>query len=210
MKSTNKKKLDELACKTEEAALNRFDPEDLEWSRLIGMELIKGDPLSTEEMAERLQVSTEKLKEIIETFHNIERNEEGKIVGLAGYSLKPTRHRCRIGEDIFYVWCAGDALGFPVLLDKTMEINSSCYATEEPIKLKVTPQSVESISPEDAVVSIIIPEDLPKDIRGFYCNRVNFFKSQEVASNWLSQNDDGIILPVEEAYQYYRKMMNKL
>lgn len=210
MEAINDESLKDVACKTEKAFLNRFNPEYLEWNRLIGMELMEGEPLPKEELAKRLQISTGKMDEIIETYHNIERDEEGRIVALGGYSLEPTRHRCTTDDKEFYVWCAGDSLGFPVLLDMTLDIESICYATGEEIKLTVSPDEVKTITPEESVVSVVVPEDLPEDIRGFYCDRVNFFKSKEVASKWLSNNDDGIILPVEEAFEYYREMINRI
>ncbi len=210
METVSKEFLEEVTCKTEKTFLDRFNPEHLEWTRLIGLELIKGNPLSTGELARQLQISTEKMNKIIETFHNIERDEKGRIVGLGGFTLQPTRHRCRMDGEEFYVWCAGDSLGFPVLLNKTMQIESVCYATEETINLTVTPHSVKHVSPGQAVVSVIVPDDLPKDIRGFYCNRVNYFKSHKLAEDWLSENKDGIILPVSEAFDHYRTMIKRI
>lgn len=210
MEAINDESLEDVACKTEKAFLNRFNPEYMEWNRLIGMELMEGEPLPKEELARRLQVSSDKMDEIIETYHNIERDEDGRIVALGGYSLTPTRHHCCTSEGEFYVWCAGDSLGFPVLLDMTLDIESICYATGKPINLTVTPDEVLNVTPEETVVSVVVPEDLPKDIRGFYCDRVNFFNSEKVASQWLSNNDDGIILPVEEAFEYYRAMISRI
>lgn len=210
MESVDEQTLDQLTCQTEETFLDRMDPEFLEWGRRIGEELIKGDPLSETEMADRLQITTDKLHDIIDAFHNIERDGRGKILGLGGFTLHPTRHRCTLDERVFYVWCAGDSLGFPVLLNKPVEVASSCYATNYPIQLTVTPDSIEDLSPPGAVVSIIIPEDIPKDIRGFYCDRVNYFKSEEAAEDWLNRNGDAMIMPVREAYRYYRKMINRI
>lgn len=210
MDSINDHDLDELTCQTEEAFSDRIDHEFLDWAGRIGTELIKGRPLSISDLAGRLQVSEEKVQQIIDVFHNIERDETGKIVGLGGFTLRPTRHRCTLDNQVFYVWCAGDSLGFPVLLDHPVEVASSCYATNSSITLTVTPDSVQNLSPTGAVVSVIIPDEVPQDIRGFYCDRVNYFKSGEVAENWLSRNDDGVVMPVEEAYRYYRKTINRI
>lgn len=210
MKSTNEHNLDELTCQTEEAFSDRVDSEFLKWASRTGKEIIKGKPLTISEMADRLQVSTEKVQEIIDVFHNIERDEDEKIVGLAGFTLRPTRHRCTLDDRVFYVWCAGDSLGFPLMLNQPVEVASACYATNYPITLTVTPNSVENLSPADAVVSVVIPDEVPQDIRGFYCDRVNYFKSKSVADEWLSRNDDGVIMPVEEAFDYYHKMINQI
>lgn len=210
MNTINDQSLDDLTCRTEEAFSDRIDHEYLEWAGRIGTELIKGKPLSIPELAGRLQVSEEKVQEIIGVFHNIERDEAEKIIGLGGFTLRPTRHRCTLDNRVFYVWCAGDSLGFPVLLDQPVEVASSCYATNYPITLTVTPDSVQDLSPADAVVSVVIPDEVPQDIRGFYCDRVNYFKSRKVAEDWLARNDDGVIMPVEEAYHYYHNMISRI
>lgn len=57
-----------------------------------------------------------------------------------------------------YTWCAWDALIYPPILDRTAEVESTCPASGETIRLTVTPDGVESIDPSGAVLSFPDPD----------------------------------------------------
>ncbi len=73
--------------------------------------------------------------------------------------------------------------------------------------MTLTPDRLESLSPEAAVVSIVRDGGMFKRlqeagcIRQGGCNNQFFFASQEVAAPWVSENADFIVLPVEEAFE---------
>ncbi|MFQ5572575.1 MAG: organomercurial lyase, partial [Rhodothermales bacterium] len=84
--------------------------------------LTRGHPVPLKHME---QVPGRPLDQIEETlqfllqWNEVELNGDGHIVGIAGLSLNPTRHRFHVAGRVLYTWCAVDALFFPTILGRT-------------------------------------------------------------------------------------------
>jgi hypothetical protein len=61
---------------------------------------------------------------------------DGRVVGSAGLSLVPARHRLRLGEDEFHTWCAIDAVGIPAALGAHAVSRTACPACGRPIEVE--------------------------------------------------------------------------
>ncbi len=57
--------------------------------------------------------------ERLECWPNVERDQQGRVVGFSGLTLRPTAHSLRVGDRQLYAWCAWDTLFLPALLDET-------------------------------------------------------------------------------------------
>ncbi len=166
--------------------------------------LAEGQPVTPERIATVLKRSPEEIKATLRKLPSIELDEHGNVVG-AGLTLRPTPHRFTINDRTMFTWCALDALMFPGLLGQTVQVESPCVATGAPVRVKVAPDGVEQVEPLGAVVSLVAP-DVSADIRRSFCDYVNFFSSNEAASQWLREHPSATTLPVKEAYQLGQRL----
>ncbi|MCI0897639.1 MAG: hypothetical protein J4O11_05025 [Chloroflexi bacterium] len=140
-----------------------------------------------------------------------ERDSDDNIIGLLGLSLNQEwAHRLTINGAAFRTWCAWDTLFLPAMLGETVQIESESPVSGTTIRLAVTPDEVESSSPEGAVVSIATIDPKIHDmstveaIWGNFCHQVFFFPSLEEASEWAEGKTNIAILPVRDAYELGR------
>lgn len=92
-----------------------------------------------------------------------------------------------------------------VLIGHTAYIESSDPVTEEKIRLVVTPQGIERIEPESAVVSWVNSAD-PTNIRESVCRQVHFFSSSETAARWLAKRPQITFYAANDAFYALKKM----
>lgn len=136
--------------------------------------------------------------------------EDGKVEALMGLSLRPTQHRMKVGDTQLYTWCALDLLFIPPTLEVTAEIESPSPTSGEVIRAVVTPNGIEDIDPEGAVVSVVPIRSDADEIRGAFCNFVHFFLSDTEAASWRGSNPEGWILPAAEAFQLGTRFAERL
>ena len=138
-----------------------------------------------------------------------ERDEDGNIVGILGLSQRSHPHRFELKNRVLSTWCAWDALFLPALLGQSATVESSCPATKQRVRLRVTPTRVREISPSDCVVTIAVPAKSPEaveEIWSTFCHFVFFFASAEAASRWISKRRHDLrIVSVAEAYNIGRR-----
>ncbi len=170
--------------------------------------LANGEPVSPEQIAAATGRPREEVVALLQELPDVELDNEGNLVGM-GLTLRPTPHRFEVEGRTLFTWCALDALLFPIILGKSIRIESPCPVTGTPVQLQVTAGRVENVEPAGAVVSIVIPKTTA-DIRGAFCNHVHFFSSSDAASRWLANNPDALILPVADAYRLGARLQNSL
>ncbi|MBW2244878.1 MAG: hypothetical protein JRH01_23095 [Deltaproteobacteria bacterium] len=86
----------------------------------------------------------------------LERDDEGRIIG-AALTTRPTPHVVAIHKKRLFAWCALDTLFIPGLLGERAEIESTCPVSKAPIRLTVDPEGVNTVSPPEAALSIVLP-----------------------------------------------------
>jgi len=168
--------------------------------------LANGQPVSPEQLATTLNMSSNEVSTILRQLPDIEYNLEGNIVA-SGLSLLATSHHFQVNGHALFTWCAMDALTYPMMLQQSAYVESPCIVMGTRINLKVTPESVEFLEPASAVVSFVIPEKAKTccDVRGSFCCYVLFFSSTEAAAmSCQSRHLETFVLPVNEAYQVAR------
>lgn len=145
-----------------------------------------------------------------------ERDERDDIVGIMGLSLNATPHRFSVGGVRLWSWCAVATLVLPALLRQTATVESPSPVSGEPIRLTVSPDRVEAVSPREAAVSMVIVDPDTADIssveatRTTSCNHIYFFASREEGERWAAGRDDIEILTVEEGFEAEGLGMSKL
>ena len=126
-----------------------------------------------------------------------------------GLTLVPTPHAYEANGRKLYAWCAVDALLFPVMLGHTAQIESRDPVTGEKIQVTVSPDGVQNVEPESAVVSWVNAIDL-SNIRGNVCHYVHFFGSSESASKWIARHPGKTFYPVNNnVYQAVIRVLDK-
>jgi alkylmercury lyase len=166
--------------------------------------LAKGKPVAPEALAASLRWSAEKLKEVLARLPNVETDSAGSILGL-GLTLRETPHVFEVRGTRLYTWCALDTLIFPAVLRERAHVSSRCAATGVPIRLIVTPDAVEAVTPSEGVISLVLPGELP-ELRSSFCDQVSFFASVDVVGPWLRAHPGGIVRPVDAAHALARSL----
>jgi alkylmercury lyase len=169
--------------------------------------LANGCPVPPEEIAIRLQETPYTVIFTLRGF-GAEFDKDGKIVGV-GLTLVPTPHVYEVNGSKLYTWCALDALIFPVMLNHTAHIESLDPISGEKIQVTVTPDGVEKVKPESAVVSWVKSSVDSSNIRGSICHYVYFFSSPETASKWIAEHPGKTFYPVIDAFKAAKKIHNK-
>jgi len=162
--------------------------------------LAKGNPVSVDQVAATLHLSLSDIAAALGKLRNVEFDQGGNIVG-AGITLNPTRHRFEVNGQMLFTWCAMDTLIFPMILNQTAHVTSTCPATGAMIRLTVAPLGVERLEPADAVVSLPRLSGACCDVRADFCDQVHFFNSSDSGSAWLSERPGATLLSVDDAWR---------
>ena len=171
--------------------------------------LATGEPVALERLAAAAGRSLDEVEAALGEQTSAERDTEGRLVGL-GLTLRPTPHRYLIDDRTVFAWCASDALIFPVVLGRPGIIESTCGSTGQAIRVELTPDGVERVDPQGAVVSAIRPVGKLEDVRSEICRHGQFFASPEAAARWAAERPGVEIRPVEDAFALDRKVARRV
>ena len=167
--------------------------------------LLYGRPVPPERIASALQVSQDEVSVLLQA---AERDKEGNVVGM-GLSLVPTPHVYRIDGRQFYVWCAADAIMFSLFFKTNAVIESPDPISGEKVRLVATPEGVQELKPDTAVVSHVSATESIENVRAWFCDVTHFFASAETASRYVSQHPGLLIMPVDVVFQLWRRVWER-
>lgn|SRR5574341_349140 len=189
-----------------------FTPEVSRLVRRIWALVAQGKPVpvaQVERVAREEGITADTVRSVVDRI--CERNPAGEIVGAVGLSQNDSPHRLRLNGRLLSTWCALDSLFLPIMLEQAAEITSICPATQQIIRLRVTPEGIEAYEPSTAVVSIIIPDvnlsslKVVEEIWMALCNNVHFFHTHEDGERWFAERSGNVaFLSVEEAFRLGR------
>jgi alkylmercury lyase len=171
--------------------------------------LSEGEPVALAQLAAAAGWSVEEVEAALGAQISAERDDQGRLVGLA-LTLRPTTHRVTIDGRTLFAWCASDTLMVPVIVGRPAVVESTCPQTGQAIRVEVTPDRVERVDPPDAVVSAVRPSGQLADVRSDTCDHGHFFSSIEASAAWASAHLEGHIHPVEEAFRLDRQVIKQL
>jgi alkylmercury lyase len=186
------------------ALLDGWSDKWIGWIKLQKL-LLEGRPVSPARIAADLHLAQKEVAGLIES---AELDQDGNIVGF-GLSIAPTPHTYRIDDRQFYVWCAADAITFPLLHKSAAVIESPDPISGEKIRLTGTPEGVRDVNPATTVVSWVPGTDSPDHIRSKFCNFTHFFSSAATASEYVAKHPGLIIVPIEQVFQIGQFMWNR-
>lgn len=148
-----------LAWATQYAGLSRREIDE----RMRGFEaLVRGiareGVVTVERFAELMGFEGSKAAVFFAGFSaaGMQTDEGGAILG-AALTTRETPHTLRVAGKELYAWCALDTLFIPGLLGETVQVESTCPDSSEPIRLRVSPRRVEACEPSGTWLSIFLP-----------------------------------------------------
>jgi alkylmercury lyase len=171
--------------------------------------LSDGEPVVLEQLATAAGRSVEDVERELRAQTSAERDDQGRLVGLA-LTLRPTTHRLTVDGRTLFAWCATDTLMIPVILGRPALVESACPQTGQPIRVELTPERVERVDPAGAVMSAVRPPGRLADVRTDTCDHGHFFSSLAATTAWAEAHPYGHIYPVAEAFQLDRQVIEQL
>jgi alkylmercury lyase len=170
--------------------------------------LAEGQPVPLDRIAATISRPVAEVEAALRRQPGTDWDERGRLVGF-GVTLRPTPHRLTFddGRTVF-TWCASDSLVVPAIVGRPVTLESPCAATGRPIRVRVTPERVESVDPPTAVVSMVRP-DRVDDIRGEVCSLGSFAVSEDAAAEWLAAHPEGMVHSVSEDFRLHREVAER-
>ncbi len=167
--------------------------------------LAEGEPVSPDRVAQHLDLSTNLLREVFDSWPAVYFDDEKNVVGFWGLALQKMPHRFKVNGRQLYTWCAWDSLFIPELLGKTAEVESTCPISGDTISLTVSPKRVKNSSPDGAVISFLSPTtSFDMNVIASFCHYILFFNSEESGNKWLANHKDTVLLTLDEAREIGR------
>ncbi len=168
--------------------------------------LAHGAPVSPSALADRLEMPLEVVSRQLRAWPGVYYDGEQRIIGFWGLTIAAMPHRLRAGRRELYAWCAWDTLFLPALMSATLEVESACRASGDPVRLRVSPHALESAQPAGLVVSFLLPDAaaMNANVITSFCHYVHFFRSREAARPWLEQHREAFLLPLADAHELGR------
>ncbi len=170
--------------------------------------LAKGNPVSPTQLADIWGMPLDQIQVILkqaEKNGRVEINDRGDLVG-AVLSLNPTQHQISMDNQRLYAWCAYDAMYAPGIVDRPAQITSEDPVTGGKIQVSITPDGVEAVQPESAVVSVVNPGgDISAGPESTRCTHMLFFESRESAEQWKQDRTGISILTVGEIFELVKE-----
>src|SRR6266852_2150300 len=145
-----------------------------------------------------------------------ERNAEGHILGILGLSLNETAHRVQVNGVALSAWCAEDTLFLPAMLQRTATIESPSPISKEKVRLTVSPERVEAVSPASAVLSMVGVDPTEESMASVeaiwmtFCNHIHFFASRAEAEQWAAVKANISVLTVDEGFALARQLLSRV
>lgn len=170
--------------------------------------LVSGEPVTIGQLAARAGRTEKEIRTALAAMPDTEYDTQGRIVGF-GLTFNPTPHRYETHRRTLYTWCALDTLIFPAILGQSAKVTSPCRATGEPVRLTSTPDGPTDVEPATAVVSLVTPDTMDS-VRSSFCSQSHFFTGTETAQDWLAEHPDAHVLPVADAYQAGRPLLEQV
>ncbi len=197
--------------------LPEFSREEQRAAVVMYRELAKGEAVSAEQFAEALGVAREKALKLLErdplkSF--IYRDEQERVLGFGGLAAAPMHHKFEVDDRTLWTWCAWDSLFIPEILGETARVETTVPETGETVQLVVSPEGIDSLEPETAVVSLLLPasaqfEESAANVMATFCHFVFFFASRESGQQWTAKHEGTFLYPLEDAVKLARRLNRK-
>jgi len=157
------------------------------------MLLEQGLPVEQKAWAERAGIEQDTLAVVLESARargRVEFDSQDRLLGIAGLTIEPTRHRLDIEGKERWSWCALDAMGILGALKSDGTVFSTDPSTGEEIEIHFSDGK-----PDGDAAIFILGGYADVNVKEAWCPMVNFFTSLQAARTWVElQNLDGEVV----------------
>lgn len=172
------------------AATPTLDQDEQHVAITLYWQLAEGQPVDRHALASRAGLAAELVTRALARWPGVYFDDEERIIGFVGLSIRPMAHRLIVEDRVLYTWCAWDTLFLPELLGQRVRVESYCPTTHEPISLTVEGTHIDELRPPEAVLSFIHrTEPFDADTIATFCQYVHFFASPAAAAAWTAEHD---------------------
>jgi len=181
----------------------------------IYRQLAQGRPVAPSRLAPALRTTTGDIARLLKG-PNLRpltyADEQGRIIGFGGLAVGAMPHRFIVDGRTLYTWCAWDSLFIPGILGLPADVSSPAPESGSRIRLTVTPNGVQDVEPQTAVMSFLLPSaetfqaDALKAMASF-CHFIFFFPTAEAAAAWTASRPDTSVISLADAFELGRRMI---
>ncbi len=199
------------------ASVPKFSEDGRRLARELYQQLSQGEPVARDSLADAVGVSAGEVTALLEgdQFRGwVFYDDEERVIGFRGLAIVSMPHQFVVAGRMLYTWCAMDSLFIPELLGKPARVKTQDPRSGGTIKLNVTPEGIESVEPEDTVMSIVVADvevlkTNPAKVMSAFCHHIYFLESPEVGTEWASEHGKGaFVVSLAEAFELGR-LFNK-
>ena len=131
-------------------------------------------------------------------------DEQNRVIGFLGLSIRPTPNRLTLDGRRLYAWCAYDTLFLPELLGASAEVESWCPVTGERITITVSATEITSPRPADTALSYLHRDELDRNVISTFCRYVHFFADPAAAAAWTAKHEGTFMISLAEGSEIAR------
>jgi alkylmercury lyase len=194
--------------------LRSFSLEEQRAAVALYQELANGQAVDDAQLGRALGVSPAESRALLErdslkcfTYAD----DRGRVLGFGGLAVGPMHHRFEVAGRTLWTWCAWDSLSIPEILGRPARVESADPESGELVRLVVTPDGVESVVPDGAVVSFIQPEAQVFDkgaanMMAKFCHFVFFFSSRASGERWVAKHPDTFLYSLDDAFALAKRL----
>jgi len=188
--------------------LRRFSPEEQRAAVALYRELAKGRPVDDAQLGRALELSTAEAHALLERDPMkclIYSDSLGRVLGFGGLAAAPMHHRFEVDGHDLSTWCAWDSLFIPQILGRPARVRSQDPESNELVRLVVTPERIESVEPNEAVISFIRPDahvfhTSAANVMAKFCHFIFFFVSPSSGARWVKRNPGTFLYSLNDAF----------
>jgi alkylmercury lyase len=197
-----------------EPHLRTFSPEEQRAVAALYRELAKGKAVDADQLGRALGISSAESRALlqrdaIKCF--VYPDDQGRVLGFGGLAAAPMHHRFELEGRTLWTWCAWDSLFIPEILGRSARVTSPDPETGEMVRLVVTPDRIESVVPDGAVVSFVQREAQVFDVDATnvmakFCHFVFFFSSRTSGERWTAKHPDKFLYSLDDAFALAKRL----
>ena len=164
--------------------------------------LARGRPVSLEEIAAAVGTKPDQVRRSVDAAR-CERDERGRLIDLFGLTLTPTIHRLSIDGKILFGCCALWTHVVPILVNRTVQVESVDPVRRELVRLELSPEAIESVTPSGSVATLAVASQdaIERDVGEAWCSRVSHFVSRESAQEFAAGRPTCHVVELREFHQ---------
>ena len=172
-----------------------------------------GQPVEPAAVGEAVGIAVDQVESRLSSWPGVYRDRDGRVAGFWGHAVDKLDPEYRLSSEghTTYAWCALDTLFIPGIIGKTVRVEASDPISGQPISLLVDRDGADRISPQGALVSVVVPEGpFGYDVIESFCHSVLFFASEETGAAWIAKHPDTTLLSVADAFEVGRALNSRI